>query len=377
MTQIWSELLTPTDIAWESIGIDDNFFHLGGHSLKATIMISKIRNEMNADVPLVEVFKRPTIRQLAEYIEKTTDKTLVILDDNLIPLKKETSNTNHLFFVHDGTGEVEGYIEFCNHLDDQLNCWGIRADDLKNYTPQNLTIEEIAGKYIEKIKKLQPHGPYSIAGWSLGGTIAFEMVKQLEKNGEKTAFLALFDSPCLRRPGGSFEKPPPGPLQNFLLEFTLRGELQYIREYVSDKEMIRNLEKVTGIDDLWPTVVDYLEENDTATESIKKIIREHGLPYFNFEQASIKELIHSLNVTRTLLKARDKYIPSGKIQTTVHYFEALESKEIIKQNWDEYCEAGVKYYTIPGDHFSIFKKPQVEKFAQIFQESLKDSVFQQ
>jgi hypothetical protein len=154
---------------------------------------------------------------------------------------------------------------------------------------------------VEKMKKVQSQGPYFIAGWSLGGAIALEMVKQLEEAGEKVAFLGLFDSPCLRRPGGSFEKPPICTVkhpQNYLLEFTLQGELGYIREYVSDQEMIRILEKVNGIDEMWPAAVDYLEKHGTAAESIKKVIAENGLPYYNYDRASIKELIHSLNMTR-------------------------------------------------------------------------------
>jgi acyl carrier protein len=79
---IWFELLSPTDTARDSIGIDDDFFHLGGHSLKAAILISKIGKEMKVDVPLVEVFRKPTIRQLAEYIEKNMKKSLIMTGDD-------------------------------------------------------------------------------------------------------------------------------------------------------------------------------------------------------------------------------------------------------------------------------------------------------
>ena len=360
LTRIWIELLSPTtDSSQKSIGIDNNFFHLGGHSLKATIMISKIHNEMHVDVPLVEVFKRPTIRLLAEYIEKMTGQHAGISVDNLIPLKKGTSNTHHLFFVHDGTGQVEGYLEFCSRLDNEFNCWGIRPDAIKNYTPQNITIKEMAGKYIEKIKKVQPQGPYFIAGWSLGGTIAFEMVKQLEEAGEKTAFFSLFDSPG---PGIH-----PGQDKG---EFTLQSEINNVMEYLPGVHISEILEKVTELEELWPAIVDYLTEKGVVAETIKKIIAEHGIPGFDYDKSGIEELILHLNMTRALLKARDQYMPSGKVKVPVHYFEALASIEIIKQRWDEYCELSVEYHTIPGDHFSIFKMPNVEKFAWVFQEVL-------
>ncbi|HLP60674.1 MAG TPA: condensation domain-containing protein, partial [Candidatus Deferrimicrobium sp.] len=67
MMEIWSEVL---GIGKEMIGIDDNFFQLGGHSLKATILVSKIHKEFDVKVPLAEIFKTPRIRELAEYIQR-------------------------------------------------------------------------------------------------------------------------------------------------------------------------------------------------------------------------------------------------------------------------------------------------------------------
>jgi len=114
-------------------------------------------------------------------------------DENLMLLRPSVSSRHHLFLVHDGSGEVEGYVGFCQHLTSKadFNCWGIRATLIENnnYSPRDITIEELAKDYIEKIKKVQPKGPYYIAGWSLGGTIAFEMTLQLEKTGEKVSFL--------------------------------------------------------------------------------------------------------------------------------------------------------------------------------------------
>ena len=121
-------------------------------------------------------------------------KIFVVEDENLVMLRKEGVDAGHLFFVHDGTGGVDGYIEFCSHLNNGFNCWGIRAGKLDG-EGQNLTIEALAGLYAEKIRKIQPHGPYFIAGWSIGGTIAFEMVRQLEEAGETPGFLALIDAP--------------------------------------------------------------------------------------------------------------------------------------------------------------------------------------
>ncbi|HAY3898245.1 TPA: amino acid adenylation domain-containing protein, partial [Escherichia coli] len=68
LSKIWSEIL-----GVEKIGINDNFFELGGHSLKATMLMSKIHKELSKEVPLKELFKSPTIKELGKYIEDSEE----------------------------------------------------------------------------------------------------------------------------------------------------------------------------------------------------------------------------------------------------------------------------------------------------------------
>ncbi|UCH97042.1 MAG: amino acid adenylation domain-containing protein, partial [Candidatus Aminicenantes bacterium] len=124
LVEIWSRVLGVT------VSINDNFFQLGGHSLKANMVMSRIYQELSVRVPLIEIFKTPTIRQLAEYIKYAKEEITPIKDDHMVLLKKKSVNANHFFFIHDGTGEVDGYIEFCHHLSAEFNCWGIRAQRL-------------------------------------------------------------------------------------------------------------------------------------------------------------------------------------------------------------------------------------------------------
>ncbi|MCP5048441.1 MAG: amino acid adenylation domain-containing protein, partial [bacterium] len=74
LVNIWSEVLS---VGREAVGLDVNFFDLGGHSLKATIVMSKIHKEFNAQVPLAEIFRSPTVRQLAAYLEEAVTDAFV------------------------------------------------------------------------------------------------------------------------------------------------------------------------------------------------------------------------------------------------------------------------------------------------------------
>jgi len=367
LSAIWSEVL---GIEKERISIDANFFALGGHSLKATIMISQVHRQLDIRIPLAEVFKTPTIKSLAKYIQLikgNQQQEFNLTSDNLVLLKQHPNSDNHLFLIHDGSGEVEGYIEFCNLLITGLNYWGIKADRGENYAPRNLTIEEIACKYVQVVQMLQPRGPYYIAGWSMGGTIAFEMVRQLEQMNQEIRCLAIIDSVV-----------PNKPLLGQGAEFTMESELEFVRNYLSHPEFMAKVQYITDIDVFWQTVVDYLESFGTGTEIIEKIkqiiLENEALVIPNYNQMGVSELITYLNLGRTFRNARRFYLPDEKINTRVYYFGASQSKEFFSaDDWNVFTLQPVQSYEIPGDHFSILQIPAVKKLAKTFDRLLNES----
>jgi fengycin family lipopeptide synthetase D/gramicidin S synthase 2/tyrocidine synthetase-3 len=345
-----------------SIGIDDNFFDLGGHSLKATVLASRIHKELKVILPLGEIFKAPTIRNLSEYIKNTGSHSQPDIGGSPVLIREGLPGGNHLFFIHDGSGEVEGYVEFCKQLTNNFNCWGIRADRLENLAPRNVTVRELAETYIHSMKKIQPHGPYYIAGWSLGGTIAFEITAQLEQTDAEIAFLALIDSPA-----------PHKRIWKDAVRFNLESEFNFIKRYGIGSEFDETFKNSNGIvfDQFWSNVVDYLKINNVDVEMIKKSIGEFGMHVLpNYHRLSLEESVYYLNAGRTLRNARAHYTPGGKLNSQLHYFKASQSKMIAHHQWEKYCRESIKYNTIPGDHFSIFRVPDVVKFAKLFREAL-------
>jgi amino acid adenylation domain-containing protein len=377
LVKIWAEVLgsDPGHASQlrESISIEDNFFEIGGHSLKAATLTNKIQKEINVVIPLVELFKSPLIKSLAEFIRNayTNWETGIVTaaNDLFVLLKKKNSKANTLFFIHDGTGEVEGYIEFCNHLTAEFNCWGIKAPKIENYTPQNLSIREIAHEYIQKIKTLQPQGPYFIAGWSIGGTIAFEMVYQMEQMKEQVRFLALIDT-----------LPPAKNLLKQGIEFNRETELNLIRDYFQEEKIKKRLENAfkLNINGIWPEILDYMtgKENEFYIKIIKNSLPKGFAKIIpNFHQLGLKDLIYHLNMVRTFDNARNKYIPQIKINTKVHFFKASEETVAIDaEKWNLYCQEPIRLYKIPGDHVSILKKPQVVSLAKLFDNLIRGTI---
>jgi thioesterase domain-containing protein len=318
-------------------------------------MVSGIYNEMGIRVPLIEVFKTPSIRKLSKYIQGAQPTAPGVRDMNLVLLKWCSKDAHPLFFVHDGTGEVEAYIELCNHLKSEFNfnCWGIRADRLNHYTPKNLNTREIARNYIKKIKKIQPHGPYYIVGYCIGGNIAFEIVRQWEQQNETIKFLLLIDSP-----------PPMQELKNQTRPFTLESETELLSTLLTDDKIKNKLNEIDKIEKVWPFVCDYLTGAKFDMEMIRKIFPRdwaRGLPHF--KELDLNELIYNMNMIRTFINTGSYYVPANKISTQMHYIVPARSNLENRDFWNRYSHPSIQFHKTGGDHFSIFQKPGVGKFA--------------
>jgi oxalate---CoA ligase len=171
------------------IGIDDNFFALGGDSLRATQLLLQIEAKLDCALPPDMIFRNLTIGQLAIALtEKTIEKS------NLVTIRVG-GNRPPLFGIHDISGKVACYRHLANHLDADRPFYGIQApswpDPLETF---NISITAIAKTYIADIKTIQPTGPYHLMGYSFGGLVAFEMACQLQQQGEPVNFLGLLDS---------------------------------------------------------------------------------------------------------------------------------------------------------------------------------------
>lgn len=87
---------------------------------------------------------------------------------------------------------------------------------------------------------------------------------------------------------------------------------------------------------------------------------------------SAAALVKYLNVSRTFRKARALYIPTEKINTPLYYFKSTQTKILNYEKWREYCRQPLKFYQITGNHYSIFRLPQVSDFAGTFGSILKE-----
>jgi thioesterase domain-containing protein/acyl carrier protein len=181
---IWEEIL-----GLEDIGVRDNFFELGGHSLKAVAISSRVAKMYQASFPVRMIFDCPTIEGQAAYLRQGVS---LVPPSSIIPIQRKGS-LPPIFCVHPVGGLVNCYVSLARHLGSDQPFYGIQSLGMENGHAPDRTIENMATSYIAEMKKIKPAGPYQIAGYSMGATVAYEMATQLSNAGEEVSLLALLD----------------------------------------------------------------------------------------------------------------------------------------------------------------------------------------
>ncbi len=176
--QIWEELL-----GVHPIGADDNFFDLGGHSLLAVRLMHRIELATGERLALSAFLAGPTIRRLARaLVEQRTGA-----DRPLLVQVQPGAGRPPFFYLH---GDVENGGFYCLRL---ARCLGADrpfyalAPHGLNGAPAPPTVEAMAASYIEMLRAVQPEGPYFLGGICNGGIVAFEIARQLERQGSRVA----------------------------------------------------------------------------------------------------------------------------------------------------------------------------------------------
>jgi thioesterase domain-containing protein len=188
MTQIWEKLLDR-----RPIGVCDDFFELGGHSLLAVRMLAEVGRYRGRQIPLAWLFESSTIESLVARIDSDLHATS---EPPLVALQAGTPGTP-LAFVH-GDGHGGGW--YCRRLAPLV------APDAPFYVlptlgseteEQTWTIESMARRHVAELRKVQPAGPYRLAGFCVGGLVALEMALQLQAAGEVVERLIIIDSAAI------------------------------------------------------------------------------------------------------------------------------------------------------------------------------------
>ena len=209
LADIWQDML---DV--ERVGIDDDFFDLGGTSLTVIKIITRINKQFGSNLRLASIYQQPTIRQLAATLETNTTEEV-----SPIVLLKQGEGTP-LFIFPPWSSYPTIFNEFVDHYEGTSPLYGILyTEDTEDFPFK--TVQDYARYIIDAIKSIQPTGPYALLGYSLGARTILEVGIQMQQANDKIELLAVISHyPAF---------PPKGALLSRRLrdEVTLYGDLRH------------------------------------------------------------------------------------------------------------------------------------------------------
>ncbi len=350
MLAIWQEML-----GRQTIGVEDNFFEIGGHSLLAARMMTEVESRFGVSVPLVALLENPTVRDLAKAVSASgwnpSWKSLVKL--------KESGSQAPIFLVHAIGGDVLSYRSLSAYLADlDRPIYGLRAQGVDGKTRPLDSVEEMAALYLKEIREVQPHGPYYLGGYSFGGTVAYEMAQQLWVAGEKTALLAMFDTVVMEN------LPPelkPGKLVMALDRVERLG-------FIAGKWLRLSL----------PKKIEYFRKSIGVVSSRLRALASRTKYVNPQEQADRERWLRKppafQKVETINQRALDAYVTRPYAGPVV-YFKARQREwsEMVRPEplWRRLALGGLSVYTCEGNHNSIMVEPYVRSLAVALRRALE------
>ncbi|KTC87247.1 amino acid adenylation domain-containing protein [Legionella drozanskii] len=312
---IWCSVMNLDDI-----GIYDNFFEIGGHSLVAMSIITQIQDQFKIDISMSLLFNHPTIHSLALEIEQSLlatnneYKELSFSDRIIVPIRR-TGIRTPIFFIHPIGGSIFWYKDLEKYLDEDFPLYGLQDPGLEHQDLLFNNIEQMAGSYIKAIQTIQPKGPYLIGGASFGSTIAIEIAKQLQNMNENIKAIISLDGwaeyPALQRNEDYFKE--------LMREQNARILEQHLKYQISNSEALLELQ--------WHR---------------EKMLMHYKLPH--------------LKCHLMLFKA--------EILTEIFNYDAPLNW------WENVISGNILCHLVPGDHESMFSEPNIRILAKKLNESL-------
>jgi len=190
LTRIFQQVLN-TD---QNIGVNEDFFAIGGHSILVMKLAIEIRKVFKRTIPIGQLMSHVTIQRLAALL-LTQERLAEVEQTGMQPILPIRSGSGHpLFCFYPGSGSAWQYTVLNRYLHSDLPIIGLQSPRPDGLLANSNDMDELVEKQLEIIRKQQPTGPYTLLGYSLGGTVAYAVAAKLTEQGEKVDYLGLLDT---------------------------------------------------------------------------------------------------------------------------------------------------------------------------------------
>jgi acyl-CoA synthetase (AMP-forming)/AMP-acid ligase II/thioesterase domain-containing protein len=334
------------DLDRETLSVTASFFDLGGTSLDIIKLTRQLAQVFGvADVSMATILQNPTARALAGYFARGGSGSGQEYDP-IVSLQR-TGRGTPLFCIHSAIGEILVFFGLAKYFVNERPFYALRARGLNPGEEPFLTIDEMADNYFQAIRRIQPKGPYAIAGYSLGGMVGFEVSKRLEAIGERVAFFCSIDA-------------PPRTLEPICPDYCSIS-LAFFLGLIKKDKMLKLIER-------------YRADEPGLNDQLIQIADSRRLAELDLDARKFKEW---MRIAVSLGMMGKDYVPSGNVESaTVLYanprWVTLDSwLNDQLRGWDAFVRRGARYIQVPGEHHSLLDVEHLNTFQSVLRAELK------
>ncbi len=337
LAAIWCDLFRLNDV-----GVNDSFMELGGHSLMAARMLARVESTFGSiTLPVSLLLKVPTIAGLAAIIDGV-DKTNY--SGPLVPIQPAGARPP-FFFTSGIQGGLMPFLDLAHRIGTDQPFFGMEMPGLPPAGEPYPTIEVIAKELVSQIRAMQPTGPYYLGGYCFGGTIVYEMARQLRAHGQRVALLAIIEGYALKNHEARRAMWKPINLVRVIANLP-----RWTRDRLRRIFYRLGLKLKTGLTTQQKETLD--DEEALASGAVppakRKVMNMRRIASLAYEFQPCDQPI-------TLIRVR--------AQSLFRAYDPL-------MGWGRLAKAGIEVNKIAGAHYNILRQPDVAGLAAVLKQKL-------
>lgn len=293
----------------------------------------------------------PTVGAICSSIDNHTAASHTLKYNPIIPLQSNGSKTP-LFCIHPGSGDILVFIALAAHFPTRP-VYALRSRGYNNNEYLFRSIDETAETYTYHIRQQQPKGPYAIAGYSLGSTLAFEVAKKLEQQGQEVKFLASIDYPPH--------------IADYVNHLTWNDVLLHVSLFLG-------LVEEKTIASMVPEFFRY--DCTTAVHHILSIADKERVRLLAIDAAHLERVT---SIADNFRRSAKGYQPTGSIEQLDVFiadppsYAARDRQDWVDnrlRRWNEFSRNEVSFHNCLGQHAEMLNPELATDFARIFKAAM-------
>jgi thioesterase domain-containing protein/acyl carrier protein len=328
LVAIWEDVLKVSPI-----GVETNFFDVGGHSLLAVPILLRVKERFGLAVPLARLFANPTVEAMAKLLEKPASAALI----ETVPI--QPSGSRHPFFM---IGGDHWFRPLAKRLGPDQPFLGISLQRYEQLTEPAL-FESIGRDLAQLIVRVYPSGPYLLGGWCVDGCVAYEVARQLKDMGKEVGLVALMDAI--------------NPLYRRTFRSTGQSVVRILRRF---SDLMRDTKGLHGKDArlyFWSGLIDIYRRVRRVFSPLRTKIEQ--------DQLIVQSDPDRQEFRRLLYRSEDLYNPIPTDIPLLLIRSQVDRYQDPNLGWDTLALGRLETVEVSGGHIAMFREPAVESLAAV------------